>query len=328
MMTITFHTPTTEPDPRHGWPFDQRFEFVLNVAIGGNWGGICLNGKSPSLGSESETTMLVDYVRAYEMPKCTASGDDPFFFGTKIPCCGTNRMCGKPSSMRCMPKESKECAVKEPESCTKTGADPYRTGRNVPCCQGVQCLNNWEHKNPERYFFKCSISREQCRKDKASKPSEGQCTKNGKDPYESGSNVPCCTGVQCKGKWDSNDSKRYFYRCSPSKEQCKEDQIQSERKCTKLGQDPWGTKTEVKCCDGLHSCLRQWAPGEQWKYRCVASEQECKSGEVNPKCTKRGDDPWASGEKLDCCEGLKPCKKDWKQNGKWTFRCLQTCSLK
>jgi beta-glucanase (GH16 family) len=44
------------------WPFDQRFHFLLNIAVGGDWGG--------KEGVDKEVfpaTMQVDYVRAYRM---------------------------------------------------------------------------------------------------------------------------------------------------------------------------------------------------------------------------------------------------------------------
>jgi beta-glucanase (GH16 family) len=43
------------------WPFDQPFYLVLNVAIGGSWGG--QRGIDPAL---RQALMLVDYVRVYQ----------------------------------------------------------------------------------------------------------------------------------------------------------------------------------------------------------------------------------------------------------------------
>ena len=42
------------------WPFDQRFHLLLNIAVGGNWGGA--EGIDPGL---TEVLMEVDYVRVY-----------------------------------------------------------------------------------------------------------------------------------------------------------------------------------------------------------------------------------------------------------------------
>ncbi|WP_341835929.1 glycoside hydrolase family 16 protein [Chitinophaga pollutisoli] len=44
------------------WPFDKKFHFLLNVAVGGNWGG--QQGIDDSV---FPATMEVDYVRAYKM---------------------------------------------------------------------------------------------------------------------------------------------------------------------------------------------------------------------------------------------------------------------
>jgi beta-glucanase (GH16 family) len=43
------------------WPFDKRFHLLLNVAVGGNWGGA--QGIDDSIFPRS---MVVDYVRVYE----------------------------------------------------------------------------------------------------------------------------------------------------------------------------------------------------------------------------------------------------------------------
>ncbi|KAJ8600069.1 hypothetical protein CTAYLR_001874 [Chrysophaeum taylorii] len=45
------------------WPFDQRFHLILNVAVGGNWGGTM--GIDPSA---FPTTFEIDYVRVYQTP--------------------------------------------------------------------------------------------------------------------------------------------------------------------------------------------------------------------------------------------------------------------
>ncbi|MFA7106714.1 MAG: family 16 glycosylhydrolase [Candidatus Izemoplasmatales bacterium] len=43
------------------WPFDQRFHLIMNIAVGGNWGG--LQGVDDSIFPQS---MVVDYVRVYQ----------------------------------------------------------------------------------------------------------------------------------------------------------------------------------------------------------------------------------------------------------------------
>ena len=54
----TFTNIGTEPGM---WPFDQGFHIILNLAIGGNWGGIC-----PIDNSSFPQEMKVDFVRVYK----------------------------------------------------------------------------------------------------------------------------------------------------------------------------------------------------------------------------------------------------------------------
>lgn len=44
------------------WPFDKRFHFLINIAVGGNWGGA--QGVDTEIWPQS---MEVDYVRVYKM---------------------------------------------------------------------------------------------------------------------------------------------------------------------------------------------------------------------------------------------------------------------
>lgn len=44
------------------WPFDQRFHFLINIAVGGNWGG-----KKGVDDDSFPARMQVDYVRAYRL---------------------------------------------------------------------------------------------------------------------------------------------------------------------------------------------------------------------------------------------------------------------
>lgn len=43
------------------WPFDQAFHLILNIAVGGNWGG--QQGVDDSIWPQQ---MVVDYVRVYQ----------------------------------------------------------------------------------------------------------------------------------------------------------------------------------------------------------------------------------------------------------------------
>lgn len=47
----------------HRYPFNERFHFILNVAVGGNWPG------NPNSTTVFPQQMLVDYVRVYEVKR-------------------------------------------------------------------------------------------------------------------------------------------------------------------------------------------------------------------------------------------------------------------
>ncbi|MCC5842152.1 MAG: glycoside hydrolase family 16 protein [Opitutales bacterium] len=63
------------------WPFDQRFHLILNIAIGGNWGG-----QQGIDDSRFPQRMEVDYVRVYQVrdtaPALPSRGAWVYFFNT------------------------------------------------------------------------------------------------------------------------------------------------------------------------------------------------------------------------------------------------------
>jgi beta-glucanase (GH16 family) len=57
-----YHTVLRNPaDDFNGWPFDQKFHLIMNLAVGGNWGGA--KGVDESIWPRQ---MVVDYVRVYQ----------------------------------------------------------------------------------------------------------------------------------------------------------------------------------------------------------------------------------------------------------------------
>jgi beta-glucanase (GH16 family) len=57
-----YHTVTRDPkDDWKGWPFDQPFHLILNIAVGGGWGG--REGVDETIWPQK---MEVDYVRVYQ----------------------------------------------------------------------------------------------------------------------------------------------------------------------------------------------------------------------------------------------------------------------
>lgn len=55
----------------HEWPFDERFHFILNVAVGGNWPG------NPDATTQFPQVMEVDYVRACAFDSSAVSTQAP-----------------------------------------------------------------------------------------------------------------------------------------------------------------------------------------------------------------------------------------------------------
>ena len=57
-----YHTVKRDPnDDFMGWPFDQKFHLIMNIAVGGGWGG--QKGVDESIWPQK---MEVDYVRVYQ----------------------------------------------------------------------------------------------------------------------------------------------------------------------------------------------------------------------------------------------------------------------
>jgi beta-glucanase (GH16 family) len=65
---ILYSVKTKDDVAPYNWPFDHNFHFLLNVAVGGNLGG-------PVDDSIFPATMEVDYVRVFDGPKPTISGN-------------------------------------------------------------------------------------------------------------------------------------------------------------------------------------------------------------------------------------------------------------
>lgn len=56
-----YHTVPNKHEGPDVWPFDRNFHLILNIAVGGNWGG--KHGVDPAVWPQQ---MLVDYVRVYQ----------------------------------------------------------------------------------------------------------------------------------------------------------------------------------------------------------------------------------------------------------------------
>jgi len=65
-----YHRFVRRSDNSEEWPFSRRFYLILNLAVGGSWGGMCLHGR-PSCHSAQEfghdQVMEVDFARVYAL---------------------------------------------------------------------------------------------------------------------------------------------------------------------------------------------------------------------------------------------------------------------
>jgi beta-glucanase (GH16 family) len=58
----TYFSFTNEHSGYDAWPFDNKMHLLLNVAVGGDWGG--MKGVDEKIWPQQ---MLVDYVRVYQL---------------------------------------------------------------------------------------------------------------------------------------------------------------------------------------------------------------------------------------------------------------------
>ena len=61
---VQYHSFENERKSFREWPFDKRFYLIMNIAVGGNWGG--LHGVDTDIWPQQ---MVVDYVRVYQKEK-------------------------------------------------------------------------------------------------------------------------------------------------------------------------------------------------------------------------------------------------------------------
>ncbi len=61
MDNVKYYTFINENNSFAEWPFDKRFHLIMNIAVGGDWGGV--QGVDDSIFPQ---TLAVDYVRVYE----------------------------------------------------------------------------------------------------------------------------------------------------------------------------------------------------------------------------------------------------------------------
>ncbi len=69
MDGVLYSVKTPSDVAPYNWPFDERFHFILNLAVGGNWPG------DPDASTQFPNSLEVDYVRVYDGFLPSISGD-------------------------------------------------------------------------------------------------------------------------------------------------------------------------------------------------------------------------------------------------------------
>lgn len=96
------------------------------------------------------------------------------------------------------------------------------------------------------------------------------CTAEGQDPFGSGAEVACCSGLnEVVKNWDGDD--HWYYKCvSSATSRRRRSSPAPSPACTAEGQDPFSSGAEVPCCAGLNGVVKNWDGGDNWYYKCVA----------------------------------------------------------
>lgn len=88
---IVYQIYRKESDDADTWPFNHNFFLILNMAVGGLWGGS--RGIDEDAFRGEGQIMEIDWVRVEQRPAsaqsgpCTAAGDDPYASGSNVSCC-------------------------------------------------------------------------------------------------------------------------------------------------------------------------------------------------------------------------------------------------
>jgi len=175
------------------WPFDQKFHLIMNIAVGGTWGGQQDIDNDAFEGDGQ--IMEVDWVRVYNESSTGIPTKSPGSFPTKLPTRSpsdspngplptsppnyqTSNPSDRPTIAKC--KEKKDCDDGDKctrDKCKKNGMCVNKKIKKKQCCMTHgDCVNKFANG-------KCTVF--QCKKDK------GLCKKKGK-------RLDCKNAKKCK----------------------------------------------------------------------------------------------------------------------------------
>jgi len=229
------------------WPFDKDFYFILNVAVGGDWGGSCLGGATP-LFAVPDGDMQVDWVRAYAPLPTTPT----------------------------MPTTSAP-------SCTAVNTDPWATGSDVPCCASLAaCLYNWDSADPSNYYFLCLAAPCPAGSVTLSPTTTAAPALSSTTPAPTKQPTTTAAPVVVV---TASPTKRPSTTAGPTRQPSA--QPTSSSSCTSLNGDPWASGGDVACCSPLDTCLKNWngSTPDRWYFLCLTAP--CPPGAITLSPTTR-----------------------------------------
>jgi len=143
-------------------------------------------------------------------------------------------------------------------------------------------------------------------------PSPTPCTAADTDPWGTGSEVPCCDGLQkVLKKWDGDGNN--YYKCvatpsptpepTPSPTPSAPPTPPSPTPCTAANRNPFGTGSEVPCCNSLQKVLKNWDGDGNYYYKCLATPSPTPEPTPSPRPSPSPPTPKPSPAGGKCCWG-------------------------
>jgi len=142
--------------------------------------------------------------------------------------------------------------------------------------------------------------------------SDGGCTEVARDPWMTGSHVPCCNGLEEKlGQWPTGDGRWHFL--------CIGNGVTTSSAAT-----PATTTTTIAATRATTASQTTTAKPAA---TTAADVTPPSTTVVKGGCTPVEGDPWVTGSEVPCCLGLEAKVGQWPEGGgRWFFLCRGTAA--
>jgi len=236
--------------------------------------------------------------------------------------------------------------------CTEAARDPWMTGSHVPCCTGLEeKMGQWP-TGDGRWHFLCfgdaattssaatsatttttsaatratTVSETTTAKPAASSvanvtpPSttvvKGVCTPVEVDPWVTGSEVPCCLGLEAKvGQWPEGGG-RWFFLCRGTS---------AKTTSTSPAPAPATSVAPPSTTEAPTTTIARSTTTATTLPLTTPAATSTTVAAVTTKaveCTGEDVDPWVSGRYITCCDGLQSKLAHWPGSATWHYRCV------